>query len=76
LIFVVVAVFDSLGTLKVTCVEAPSAGESGVTATCAEAAPGPKVIRVAVAAPMAAILRERGVLVFMGKVLCWLPLAT
>jgi hypothetical protein len=67
LIFVVVADFDSLGTLKVTCVEAPSAGASGVTVTWAEAAPRPKVIRVAVAAPTAATLRECGVLVFMGR---------
>jgi hypothetical protein len=64
-IFVVVAVFDSLGTLKVTWVEAPSAGASGVTVTWAEAAPRPKVMREAVAAPTAAAFSERGVLVVL-----------
>lgn len=71
-IFVVVAVFDSLGTLNVTCVAVPSVGASGVTVTWAEATPRPRVIRVAVAAPTAAALRGYWILVVLkGRSFAW-----
>ncbi len=58
---VVLAVWDSLGTRNVSWEKPPSDVESGVTPTCADAAPAPKVIKQVATARTAAVLGVRPV---------------